>query len=295
MKKRSLYIVTKPLQYINASNIDDNHLKDIAIIPWFTKSKSFVRNVVKKADRWSVVYEFNTRNQALSFALKNKHMYEHLYIDSDWGIFLTILFFLLKPIRIFTYEEGWASYYTMSWKKSSLNPIKYYSCRLFFHWKNYIGGGCFTNGVFLYNPSCLIKNIRSINKERIFRFKSNFTDHVNSLYEFDYYWSKININHLNSKNILIYLTTWPEKVIDFSFTEKPPYADFVKIIKYHPHIQGSSQLGFPFVYELEREIPVEVYLTKLLCVCNEIIVMHHNSSVTMYIQENSKLKYINLF
>jgi hypothetical protein len=106
-EKRSLYIVTKPLQYINAHNIKDEQKKDLVIIPYFNNAQWFIDNIVPESERWNNIYKANSRNQILfKILLKNKINIIKIYIDSDFGIFMNILFFIFyAPYRYLSMKK----------------------------------------------------------------------------------------------------------------------------------------------------------------------------------------------
>ena len=50
MKKKSCYIVTKPIQYINATNIEDDNDKDCFITDTFFDANKFAKEMQKKSN-----------------------------------------------------------------------------------------------------------------------------------------------------------------------------------------------------------------------------------------------------
>lgn len=294
-EKRSLYIVTKPLQYINAHNIKDEQKKDLVIIPYFNNAQWFIDNIVPESERWNNIYKANSRNQILfKILLKNKNKYNKIYIDSDFGIFMNILFLFLRPIQIFIYEEGWSNYQLISIKKSQLNRFKHYIGKIFFHWPNYMGGSFFTKGIIVYHPDILHKCIPIHIKKKIVAFNESFINNLKNLPGISKYEKRIDLSLLEEKKILIFLSSWPN--IGYQkFKQKMPFIpkDFITILKLHPHIKEHVDFENDFDYILDNDIPVEIFLSLIIDRCNEILIIHNNSSLRMYFSQE-KIIYYNI-
>jgi hypothetical protein len=294
MNNKSVYIVTKPIQYINACNIRDENDKDLLLVPWFDNSAWFVENIALSSSIWKNVSVYNSRNKAVFEVLKHKSKYCKIFIDTDYGVLLNLLFLLLKPFKINIYEEGWGTYQPISYKASHLKIYKFLMARIFFHWNNYIGGSVFANQIIVYHPTIIKKYIPQLRLSKISTFKLDFITHLNSLPDLLPYWNRINIDIYYEKKILLFVTSWPNVSYDCFENIKSKYTDYTSVLKLHPHfLNNSIDIESDFDIVIDRDIPIEIFLSKIASISSEIVVVHENSSAIMYFQ-HEKMKCYNI-
>lgn len=295
---RSVYIITKPLQYINATNIPDNCIqKDCYIMNSFYKAEEFVIYIKKNVNRWNRIEFIKNGRYIMRYyiflkIIFNRSKYTHLYTDFDYGSIHTILFFFLRKLCIYTYEEGFGSYRQYVDKGSFFSSISTYLKKKF-RSKNWIGGNRFSKGGYFYYPSVMkLLNPESTSKN-ILSFRNSYLNHINTLPEIDYFINGIDFNKYLNKKICIYLSSWvinPE----YEFVMKN-YENHYKILKLHPHITNIEK--FPNFDEIIRIIPAEIFLIKLIPIAAEVIVIHENSTSLIYLlseEIKSKITEINL-
>lgn len=285
--KKSAVIITKPLQYINASNIYNEKRKDLFVVSWFVNYEWFVETIARTDSTWDTVHVFTTRNQALRYILKHKKAYDDIFVDTDFGIGISLLFFLLMPVNINVYEEGWATYHYINPKMSAMKTWKWLLCRLFFHYNNYIGGGYFTRSIYVYDPNKYLSNINN-SRQEIISFSKGFYDHILDMKDFcNIYSKRLVTDTFKDANVILFLGSWPETHYDY-FTgilnENPGYKS---IIKNHPHyVQDNQVNNFHTDLVVDADIPAEIVIIQLLRIVKHLVVVHEHSSALMYIKSD---------
>lgn len=288
-QKKSAYLITKPLQYINATNIPDDNNKDCFIVDDFKGSKIFYENISKKSSYWDEKYYLQKRRNFYIFILKNKRKYKNIYMDSDQGFLAFIFSLIVLPIKIYTYEEGYGSYRELRDGTKLIEKIKINIYKLLGS-NNWFGGGTFTKGMFLYHPESF-NNLVPKNKKKIYPFRKNFIDHANLLMKelgslFD---SKI-LDIIKNRDVILYLSSWEINVEVYNIIEQ--YPGHFTIIKPHPNIKNNIKLD-NFDYILNSILPAELYIHQILMRCKNLIIVHENSSSLIYVG-NIKCTEINL-
>jgi hypothetical protein len=277
-RKKSVYIITKPLQYINATNIPDELEKDCFLVDLFYNTENFYLNVKKHSVHWKNIKVFKSRYNALLKIIRHRKSYDKLYIDSDFGILITVLFLILGKIRIYTYEEGFGSYRFIRNNLSIVDKIKstIYS---FLGCENWIGGNVFTTGSYLYYPEAFKKLIG--NKKEIHFFKKKFISHLSGLKEINHYYDSVNFERFRNQNVIVYLSTWEINPNVNKILKN--YMDYIKVLKPHPHIK--EQVDFQNLYDVKisNSLPAEYFLTQLYNVCKNLVIIHENSSALVYL------------
>lgn len=288
--KKSAYIITKPLQYINATNIPDELEKDCFLIDLFSNSDRFYEVIAKYASTWNNVKIFRTRYSSLLNIIRNKKKYSTLFIDSDHGILITFLFLLLLPtVKIFTYEEGFGSYRYVRENRTISEKLKSYIYALM-GCKNWLGGNICTSGQYLYHPEVFNSLIPNASGKKLL-FRSSFNVHLNMLKEVNHLFNFQSINHFKNKKVIIYLSTWSINSKINQYLKM--YPDYIKILKPHPHIKDYSAAGNVFDTVIENSLPAEILLNGLINVCKDLVIIHENSSSLMYLPQNG-FKEINI-
>lgn len=287
MEKKSAVIITKPLQYINASNISNEKIKDLFVVSWFVNYEWFVETIALHDSNWNSIRVFSSRNQALKYVLRHRREYSDIFIDTDFGIGINMLFLLLYPISVSVYEEGWATYYYINPSLSAMKKWKWLLSRLFFHFDNYIGGSFFTQNIYVYNPVKYYSNINNT-RQRVLSFSEGFMEHVLSMKCFcDAYDCRLNLSKLKSPNVILYLGSWPETHYDYFASIHEEYVGYQSIIKHHPHyVQDQSIVSFIADIVVDADIPAEIVIAQLLKRVNNLVVVHEHTSALMYIESD---------
>lgn len=285
--KKSAVIITKPLQYINASNIINDKSRDLYIVSWFVNYQWFADIIARYDPVWNSVYVFASRNQALKYILKHKREYSDVFIDTDFGVGINLLFLLLWPITINVYEEGWATYYYINPKLSAMKKWKWLLSRFFFHFNNYIGGSLFTKNIYVYNLQMYYSNINNT-RQKILPFQNSFCEHILKMEHLcDVYSGRMNFSQLNNADVILFLGSWPETHYDYFTSIQERYKGYKSIIKYHPHyVQNENEKDFSVEIVIDSDIPAEFVVIQLLKIVNKLVVVHEHTSALMYIKSH---------
>lgn len=288
---KSAYIITKPLQYINATNILDENIKDCFLIVTFKNADIFYTNIVKYSTYWENIYYFKNRTKALFNILFRLKKYNKVYLDSDFGFFIRIILLLFFNKNVFVYEEGYGTY------RANIRDKKNIKNKLFLSidrvlGKNYIGGFFNTKGIYVYNPDAYLKLVSPNSKKIIFKFKNSFREHLTNYEEFNSIFNFDDINKIEGENVILYLTDW--EINDNYINIISQYDGYFKILKPHPHIKNSIRIEKDFDYIIDNFIPAEILIEKILQNSNKLILIHQNSSALIYFSNYDKLKVINI-
>lgn len=281
---KSAYIISKPLQYINASNIEDENEKDCILVNYFYDAQGFKKRVEEVSEYWSDVYLVDSTYSAVNLLLKNKNKYNKLFIDSDYGILLYFLLYCLKGITIFTYEEGYASYSYIRKPDSILSKFKILVSKML-GIKNWVGGHPLTKGMYLYNKKKFEDNIKT--SKEVLSFRKPFFDHVFELKE-------LNLNTFErsyiGESVLLYLP-------NYFFNDKiryylEHYKGFYTMVKPHPYMETEKIDGLQLFEKItQTNTAAEVLLVQLARECRRLIIIHEGSFAIEYIkfQDNCTL------
>lgn len=292
--RNSIFFVTKPLQYFNATNIEDSNYKICIIIDYFFNALEIYHKVKETSKYWDLVLFFQDRKNAFDWINLNKKGIENIYIDSDYGLKNYYYLHKLRSCNIYVYEEGLGNYKGTLRNKGLINYIikKLYS---FLGFQDFIGGSKYTKGIYLYDIERHQEVYKKCNKIRK-EFISSFDEHLKNFQDSSILMcnnSSEYIKSLSGKKILIYLTSWniyPE--IDKILVQ---YDDYYKILKPHPIIREiPSKYEQYFNKILNGNIFIELFINKCIDFSPNIIVIHHNSSVGMYFKNKKNIEFINL-
>ncbi|GAB6278098.1 MAG: hypothetical protein STSR0006_00930 [Lentimicrobium sp.] len=279
--KKSAYIITKPLQYINATNIPDNSDKDCLLIKGFYDFDNFLLSVKQYSTHWSNIIVFETRIKALLYILFNKNKYSNIYLHSDSNL-STRLLLLLFQLNVFVYEEGVGNYEYVP-KVPNCNYFKRIIKQLEFKFlgPNFFGSFIKTEGIYLYYPE-VFKILRSdFSEKKIKKFKSNFSDHINSLQEIKNLFPKDLRNRLSGQNVIIYILSW-----DYDLKYKTiikTYPGYIRILKPHPHTNVIKDIKDDFDIIISNSVPAELLISELISITKSIVIIHHGSSTLLNI------------
>lgn len=280
---KSYYLVSKPLQYFNVTNIDDEIKHKIClIVDAFFNAKKFYRNV-KNQDYWNKVVFFPNSYEAYKWLKDNVSHIDYVYLDSDYGLKKTLWLRRINTKNIFVYEEGTGSYRNDLITATHTNFLVIFFLKLI-GIKEYMGGGRYTKGIVVYDLKKHEQMIPEYNKIRK-SFKSGFMQHVPYIrHHFLYQINEELLKAISHKKILLYLTSrnYNNKV-DLIINQYPKH---YKIIKPHPRIK-TEFVKTDFDYILSNDVFVEIFILNAIKVCKEIKILHENSSSLQYIESGN--------
>jgi hypothetical protein len=286
---KSAYLITKPIQYVNATNIPDKNKKDCYIVDNFIDSRNFYLKVKEFSNIWDNVYFINSRDEFYKLIVRSKYLYNKVYLDSDQGFKALIFSLLIQPINIYTYEEGYGSYlYLRNPKKiKDLAKIKIYKLIGCYNW---FGGNFYTKAHYVYKP-LIHKILIPENAKPVLKLDSNIIEKSYALPEIYNQLNELKLDKFTNKNVILYLTSWElnEKVYEVIET----YSNFITLIKPHPHISCDEKKISKFDYILNTNLPAELVIDKLQTFCTKLIIVHENSSALLYFT-HAKFNVINI-
>lgn len=290
--KKSAYIITKPLQYINATNIEDDNLKDCYIEDNFSSFTLFVNSIRSKSSHWDNVYTCKTKQLGMFKIILNRRKYSKVYLDSDLGILLRISLILLFPLKIYVYEEGFASYTAAYREKKTFKDIILTIIDKILCGKNWSGGSARTRGIYLYHKNAFRKIVSDTTSKELLNFKSKFSDHLVSIPEINLLFERIDFELFRDKKVLLYISSWTINKHLKEYMDK--YPNHVKIIKPHPHIKELSFTNNYFEHVIENMLLAEIVIFEILKVCTELIIVHEGSAAILTFKDSLKLKEYNI-
>ncbi|BBD44456.1 Hypothetical protein PEIBARAKI_4449 [Petrimonas sp. IBARAKI] len=292
MKKNNVFIISKPLQYFNATNINTIGSKTCLLVNNFYHAQSVFEAIKRESLHWNKVFFFETTEDAYKWVLNNKKKISRLFIDSDYGATKYKILSQIRCIDIFIYEEGIGNYRNKLKEKGWTGTLKEFFYNLFGN-KNYLGGSKYVKGIYLYDKD-RFKNAHPNSRKPIYEFKVSFSEHLKSFQDksifLDQGTRKI-LSEIKNKKVFLYLTSWSIFLhIDDLLSE---YSDYTKIIKPHPHIKKDIDNTFNnFDYVLKGSDIIEIFINELLIKFEEVVIAHHGTSSLMYFRDYPKLKTI---
>lgn len=291
MRRRELYICTKPLQYFNARNIVDpasNSYKILLIKDSFIDAQSFITALREQEQIWDEVYYACGSKEYYRYILKAKA--QTLYIDNDSSGFLAVYSTLLHK-SVYVYEEGYGTY-RRSAIKDSIGKKKFLSYKML-GIRDRIGNGRFVKGVYVYLPD-LYRSLFPDYRKEIKTFNQPFLDALadNMSLFLSISTGADSLQAIKDKTILIYLTSHciNETVVGYIKAEKDLYDRIY--IKPHPHIKNIDMKEIQGVEVMHSNLMFEILLLLLLRNNNKITVVHENSTAVIWFQ--SLVKIINM-
>lgn len=277
---KNYFIVTKPLQYVNALNIGVDNQKHLIIVNAFVNSLEFY-SAVKKLTFWDSIDYFNTFVEAYKFLKVSVKKEDSVFIDSDYGLLKAFWLFKIKSRNIYVYEEGLGSYRNNLLSRNNRHGIVN-SILKSLGVKEYFGGSRFVRGLYLYDHAKHKSSVVDFKKE-LYKFKNSFLDNL-ELYKshFDYQSHEIKkligsipIDH----RVNIYLTTYEyNSNIERYLLER---SNEYWMIKPHPHIT-SFQNRLLFNQNIPPYVFIELLLLELLTCEIDFTIFHEGSSVLHY-------------
>ncbi len=279
--KKSAYIITKPYQYANCTNIEDENIKVCILCKHFKDATRFFSIIKEKSKHFNEFILFGSKGFALIYCCFFQSKFNRIYLDSDYGLSVRILLYLFCSIDVYTYEEGYASYTYLR------NPISFYDKALlkitnFLKINNWSGGSSKTKGIYLYDHDLFKKNIKLDSYHFLKKFRVPFCEKIMNLPELEYLYRGIDFSQFSDKDIVIYLSSWTISPEIHKILEK--YPEKFKILKLHPHILSApNYISEIFDYMLPADLIFEYFLLKVTTYSKSIIIIHHGSFALHYL------------
>lgn len=287
---RNVFIVSKPLQYFNATNIDTVGYKICLLVNNFYDAEVIYRKIKKNSPYWDEILFFETMQSAYRWVLDNKKNIETLFIDSDYGATKYKILSQLRNINIFIYEEGIGNYRKKLKEKGWIGTLKEFFYNLLGN-KNYLGGSKYVKGIYLYDKD-RFKNAHPNSRKLIYEFKNPFIEHLKIFQDRDVFLDENTqkiLDEIAGKKIFLYLTSWSISPHIRDLLKE--YPDYSKVIKPHPHIKKDTDDVFRnFDYVLKGSDIIEIFINELLTNSEEVVVAHHGTSSLMHFLDYPKLK-----
>lgn len=291
---RNVFIVSKPLQYFNATNISTNGRRFLLIVDDFFNAKKVYLDLKERSICWDKIYLFDVWSDAYNWILKNKLDIDNLYIDSDHGWTKYNYLKQFDGINIYVYEEGIGNYRMNLNENNILGKFKKYIYENILGNQVYLGGSKYIKGIYLYDKERFNKNIHN-NKKELLPFSTSFYNHLKKFNDREVFLSPSTINlikNIHNKKILIYLTSWHYDVKMNDIIAN--YEDYFKILKLHPHIKEIGTYSKEYDYIMEGDNLVELVIIELLEKSDKVILFHHGTSAIMYFNNETKLETIKI-
>lgn len=302
--KKSVFIITKPLQYINATNIIDGNYKIGILTDTFQNAEEVFEKLQSASNHWDEFIFLKSGEEANRWVLKNRKSIEKLYTYSDYGLSNFIFLNRLGNISKYIYEEGLGNYILGLRKKNLLNRIVGYFYELLGN-QEFVGGSRYIDGLFVYHPKKILQNFPKIYAP-VFDFGKPFLQHLRELPESVAFYNDKDRDKIKSipprQNVLLYLGTWFHDMTEEDmFRTKNVidtvnrYDDYIKIYKPHPH----SGLPSPMVEQFFDDVitggtMAELILTDLLNSAQHIVAVHHGSSALIDFEHSDRITVIDL-
>lgn len=280
------FLVSTPLQYCNAHNIDVEGAKTLVFLGDFHGGAEFYTKI-KNSIYWEEKFYFDSYRQLLSFLKKVINASDKLFIDSDYGLQTNWMLSKIKTKEIFVYEEGYGSYRNDLLSARCKSKILYRFLK-FLGNKEHFGDSKFVKGIYLYDLPKHKRHVSDFRNQR-FSFRKPFVDNLNEICD-----EILTVEErreyqemVEGKSVYLYLTNWDyNKNIEHLFQDrkKSETGDTLLILKPHPRIkQFSSEFEFDLV--LSNNVMVELILLTFHKFAKELFVYHDGSSALLYLTD----------
>jgi hypothetical protein len=291
MKKNCAYLVSKPIQYVNVLNLPvSENLKVLLLIDSFHNASTFFNEIKNSNTRWHEVHFFSSVLEALKWLRKNRDVFTELYTFSDYGLKLHYHLYRLKPLNIYLYEEGWASYIGNMFPRFSLNAFIHFSLSFNIHSGQYIGSSSQVKGLFVYHTA-LHRKLIPFCKKPIYSFSKVLLEHIDKNPELSFFIFKTNESFKNQK-IVLYISGW-------LYNEKMDsllnlYSEQKIIFKPHPQLKRTATIDSKFNFIIDGNYLAEFIIAKLISEVDQLTIIHESSTSLFHFINNPKIKEINL-
>lgn len=282
-KKTSVYIITKPFQYINCINIEDDNTRICLLCKHFADANSFFSIIKQNCKYFNSFLLFKSKLGALFYVILHQSRYNKLYLDSDFGLIVRFSLLFLFTIDVYTYEEGYASYSYLRQPNSLHNKILL-KISNFLNIKNWSGGSSRVKGVYIYDHDYFKKIIKLESYQFLKKFKMPFIENIKDSPVLDIYSKQIDFSKFENKKLVIYLSYYdfhPEIIKIMS-----KYSDHYKILKAHPHITSVPiHISEIFDYSVPSNLLFEYFLYKVIQKSISVHIIHHGSFALQYLDK----------
>lgn len=287
----SVFVVTKPIQMLNALNIKDESNKFIFVTP-FANRDSFVGNARKAYPNIQFIKRKSKISCILSILLKQNTI-SRVYLDSDFGLKIRFLLLFLVVPSYYIFEEGYASYCHLRYPSNVTDKILLILQKIL-RINNYIGSGIHCGGLFIYDKS-YYKTMLPESSIRLLDFDMDYLSYIQQSPLLFNYKDNLNLSLFRCRNVVIYLTSWEVDHSISQILQKADYKDYIKVLKPHPHIVSNSSYNtIEHDVLLSPEVIFEYFLINVLDEANMVVVYHHGSFALHYFNNYPNLKAITI-
>ena len=281
MSLKSAYIITKPLQYVNATNITDLNAKNLFVVDNFNNADKFIESIKIKSSHWDKIFIFKKKEFALINIIFNRSKYDKIFLDSDFGLSVRLLLFFLIGKFVYVYEEGLASY-TLNLRP---NNILHFFLKIFdfiLCGAGWSGSSFINHGIYLYRPNSFIEIIKNdLKGKKIYSFNKKFMDHITQLPEIDYLETGLKFHDYVNQKVLLYITAGKVNLNVLPILEI--HNDFIKILKLHPNEKVDDLNSFYFDTSINNTLPIELVILEFLKHVQKLVIVHESSAAMLNI------------
>ena len=279
MSFKSAYIVTKPLQYVNASNIKDANLKTLFLVDNFNRAMNFVDSVKSKSNYWDKIFIYKQKEIALINIIVNRRKYNKIFLDSDFGLKLRILLFFLIGKSVYVYEEGIASY-TLFLRPDNIWHRFLSKIDFILSGAGWSGGSYVNHGIYLYNPNAFTEIVKdNLRGKKLYSFNLDFVSHITQLEEINCMDFGLKLNDYIDQKVILYITAGKVNLNVFPLLDT--HKNYVKILKLHPNEKFDDLNSCYFDIQLNNTIPIEVVILNLLKNVKKLVIVHESSAALL--------------
>lgn len=261
--------------------------KELLIVDCFAGAAQVSARLSELASKECTVQFTKDEKQAFNLAARKK--YKKLFMDSDVGFYrnLTLIFYKLMSNKtmLAVYEEGLGTYRDDLYFGMRKIILKIFGCGVNF------GGNWLTRELYVYKKS----EVRCINgKLNIIEIQTSLDSLIKQKREL-----LIDVFHAEEfaslakaeagAECIVYLTGW---AVDEECLEILGKLNKKIYVKLHPHIKNKFRTEFDLV-NVDSGIPGEIILNVLCLHFEEVLVIHHGSSVDRYAKDK-KIKFIRI-
>lgn len=285
--KKSVVYVTRPIQYLNVMNIQELEDDCILLLENSFSGFSKVLEVAKDDKRWKEIVTVRNFKDVMRWLFLHQLAFSKFYTFTDNGVSWQILYNLLFGVDIVFYEEGAATYIPR--KISGIKKILY----------SIVNPGKIANKVYLgynnkvkriYVYDVVLHNNSIGSSKQVLPFGKPLFELAKSRVLASFYYS--DYHKFKNKKVLLYITSW-----DFNDGIGPilnEYSDYLKILKPHPHFEGSKEILSKFDEVIDATCLAEFLISDVMNEAAELVIVHQCSTCILHLDILNNVKVINL-